>query len=69
MEPRLDSTHRREQSPKIAAWRRNVLLRAGFSTELADDLAYETRIDLHELLTLIDRGCPPDLAARILAPL
>ena len=26
-------------------------------------------VDLHELLVLVDRGCPPELAARILAPL
>jgi hypothetical protein len=26
-------------------------------------------MDLHALLGLVDRGCPPDLAARILAPL
>jgi hypothetical protein len=26
-------------------------------------------VDLHELLVLVDRGCPPPLAARILAPL
>jgi hypothetical protein len=27
------------------------------------------RIDLHELLELVDAGCPPELAARILSPL
>jgi hypothetical protein len=25
--------------------------------------------DLHRLLSLVDRGCPPRLAVRILAPL
>jgi hypothetical protein len=50
-------------------WRAGRLMRAGFSPELADQLAVESRIDLHELLGLLDRGCPPDLAARILAPL
>jgi hypothetical protein len=45
------------------------LLQAGFPPELADQLANEPRIDLHELLELVDRGCPPHLAARILAPL
>lgn len=44
-------------------------MRAGFSPELARQLAVENRIDLHELLELLDRGCPPTLAARILAPL
>jgi hypothetical protein len=26
-------------------------------------------VDLHQLLELVDRGCPPELAVRILAPL
>lgn len=26
-------------------------------------------MDLHAMIELLERGCPPDLAARILAPL
>lgn len=59
----------RELSPELAFWRRNVLVRAGFDLELADELARDARVDLHDLLQLVDRGCPPTLAARILAPL
>jgi hypothetical protein len=33
------------------------------------DLAGDCAIDLHALLELVDHGCPPALAARILAPL
>ena len=50
-------------------WRRRRLLAAGFDAPLATWLAGDERIDLHELLVLCDRGCPPDLAARIVAPL
>ena len=50
------------------AWRRRRLLDAGFPPDLADDLAGDRRVDLHELLQLVERGCPPGLAARILAP-
>ena len=32
-------------------------------------LAEDSRVDLHAVFGLIDRGCRPDLAARILAPL
>jgi len=53
----------------VVAWRRHVLEAAGFDPDLAHTLALDARIDLHELLNLIDRGCPPELAARILAPL
>jgi hypothetical protein len=45
------------------------LERAGFTAPLAEALANDRRIDLHALLELVDRGCPPQLAARILAPL
>jgi hypothetical protein len=50
-------------------WREGRLLSAGFSSGLAETLAHQERVDLHELLKLVDRGCPPELAARILAPL
>jgi hypothetical protein len=53
----------------LGAWRRRRLAAAGFEPELAAQLADEPAIDLHELLVLVDRGCPPALAARILAPL
>ena len=53
----------------VVTWRGEVLARAGFDGDLAHDLARDARVDLHDLLGLVDRGCPPDLAARILAPL
>ena len=49
-------------------WRRRRLIVAGFDAPLAAWVA-DSGIDLHELLVLIDRGCPPQLAARILAPI
>jgi len=52
----------------VRAWRIERLRGAGCSAELADSLARDTRYDLHELLELTDRGCPAELAARILAP-
>ena len=53
----------------VAEWRRGRLLAAGFAPDLAAELAEQCAIDLHALLELVDRGCPPELAARILAPL
>jgi hypothetical protein len=50
-------------------WRAERLRSAGFSGDVAEWLAGEERVDLHEVLELVDRGCPPHLAARILAPL
>ena len=53
----------------VRRWRRARLLEAGFTTAVADDVAADPRFDLHALLQLVDSGCPPELAVRILAPL
>ena len=53
----------------VAAWRRARLIRAGFAEQAAEELSLERAVDFHALLELVDRGCPPDLAARIVAPL
>ncbi len=53
----------------VAQWRRQRLREAGFPARLAADLAADCTVDLHAVLDLVDRGCPPVLAARILAPL
>jgi hypothetical protein len=53
----------------VGDWRRRRLLVAGFDDSLATRLARDDAVDLHELLVLLDRGCPPELAARITAPL
>jgi hypothetical protein len=49
-------------------WRQVQLLRAGFDPAQAAKIAAEPAIDLHALIELVERGCPPELAARILAP-
>jgi hypothetical protein len=53
----------------VRDWRRCRLLEAGFPFALASALAADPGVDVHALLQLVDRGCPPQLAARILAPL
>jgi len=53
----------------VGQWRRRRLIAAGFQASLAASLARDDAVDLHELLVLLDCGCPPELAARILAPL
>jgi hypothetical protein len=56
------------QDGQVVAWRRRRLLDAGFGADLAAALAADRRTDLHALLELVERRCPPALAARILAP-
>ena len=53
----------------VVPWRREQLALAGFPPPLAARLADDHRYDLHALIELVERGCPPDLAVRILAPL
>lgn len=53
----------------VVDWRRCRLIEAGFPLPLATVLARTADVDVHALLQLVDRGCPPELAARILAPL
>ncbi|HKP19040.1 MAG TPA: hypothetical protein VJT84_11210 [Gaiellaceae bacterium] len=60
--------HTRE-AQDVVEWRRERLAEAGFPATLAGRLAREPGWDLHELIELVERGCPPSLAARILAPL
>ena len=64
-----ETRHHAPVPPDVAAWRTTVLRRAGFDREVARELAADTRYDLHALLDLVDHGCPPGLAARIVAPL
>ena len=53
----------------VQAWRRRRLIEVGFPGAVADVVASDPTFDLHALLQLVDRGCPPELAVRILAPL
>ena len=71
VEQRADQHYDRTEAEHaaIVAWRRSVLVRAGVEAGLANRLGADRRLDLHDLLSLMERGCPPGLAARILAPL
>ena len=66
---RTNATSSADDSARWIRWRAQRLQRAGFSAELANRIVDENRIDVHAVLELVDRGCPPELAARILAPL
>lgn len=65
--------HARPASPRqddrVERWRQRTLTAAGFDEGLARQLAARRAVDVHALLELVDRGCAPHLAARILAPL
>ena len=54
---------------EVCVWRRSQLLRSGFPEPMAARAARDGRYDLHRLIELVDSGCTPELALRILAPL
>ncbi|HJQ51778.1 MAG TPA: hypothetical protein VJ838_14785 [Gaiellaceae bacterium] len=57
------------EGDEVFAWRHSQLVRSGFPEPLAARIAHDGRFDLHQLLELVERGCPPEIAFRILAPL
>ncbi len=52
---------------RVERWRTSELMRVGFPGDDAVALAARTDVDLHEAIELVQRGCPPDLAIRILS--
>jgi hypothetical protein len=57
------------EARQLAGWRRRQLAESGFPRDLAARVADDSRYDLHALIELVERGCTPELAVRILAPL
>ena len=53
----------------VIRWRSRNRVSAGFPPALASRLARDRRWDVHALIELVERGCPPGLAVRILSPL
>jgi hypothetical protein len=60
--------HPQREDKDAVAWRRDLLTRCGFSLELASALAGDPDHDVHRLIELVEHGCSPQLAVRILAP-
>jgi hypothetical protein len=54
------------EDERVVSWRVDCLLRAGCDLDLAASLAFAPHIDLHRALGLLEAGCPPETAERIL---
>jgi len=63
------STTSERSSEELVRWRRERLAESGFPLRLAARVAEDPHYDLHALIELVERGCPPELALRILAPI
>ena len=59
----------RRAAAEVVGWRRQQLVESGFALSLADTIAEDSSYDLHALIELVERGCHPEVAVRILAPL
>ena len=51
---------------RIERWRAEELERAGYEPRAAGRLAVRHDVDLHQAVDLLQRGCPLDLALKIL---
>jgi hypothetical protein len=54
------------EGERIMRWRARELARAGYAELDAAELAVRTDVDLHLAVELLERGCPPKTALRIL---
>ncbi len=54
------------ESERIQRWRAQELERAGYDRQAAAELAGRADVDLHRAVELLERGCPPAKALRIL---
>jgi hypothetical protein len=50
----------------VIRWRRRELQRAGYDGKQASQLAPRFDVDLHQAVELLQQGCAPTLAMRIL---
>jgi hypothetical protein len=63
-------TQSAQDSPDhVLIWRRDQLVRSGVPPSLAARAAVDGGYDVHAFVELLEHGCPPELAIRILAPL
>jgi hypothetical protein len=54
------------EDERVVTWRAEELIRAGYDELDALELAFERQVDLHRAIDLLQRGCPPKTAVRIL---
>jgi hypothetical protein len=55
-----------DERAKVQGWRLHVLVEAGYPIDLAERIAADGDVDLHDAVELLESGCSPDTAARIL---
>jgi hypothetical protein len=56
----------RGEVERVERWRADELERAGYPSDAAARLAARHDVDLHRAVELLENGCSPELALRIL---
>ncbi|HUK44506.1 MAG TPA: hypothetical protein VLV28_04355 [Gaiellaceae bacterium] len=51
---------------KVERWRAEALEKVGYDLSSALELAGRHDVDLHQAVELVEAGCPPELALKIL---
>ena len=54
------------EAEKVERWRAEALEKVGYDVESAMQLAARPDVDLHRAVELVEAGCAPELALRIL---
>ena len=61
-----DDESRADPMARVLSWRIEQLIAVGYDSDSAFVLALDRSVDLHEAIELVRRGCPPEIAFRIL---
>ena len=54
------------EAEKVERWRAEALEKVGYDPDSALQLAARPDVDLHQAVELVEAGCPPEVALRIL---
>jgi hypothetical protein len=63
--PAVEETRETEQE-RVERWRAEALEKVGYDVVSAAQLAVRHDVDLHRAIGLVERGCDPEVALRIL---
>jgi len=61
-----EPTVRPTEQELVEAWRAEALERAGYPEAAAAEIAMRHDVDLHRAVELLEQGCSPELALKIL---
>jgi hypothetical protein len=64
--PATEIPVRDPEHERVERWRAEALERAGYGAAAAAELAARPDVDLHQAIGLLENGCPPETALKIL---